>query len=149
VGETVDQIAESFSMMRILSPEQVRVMTFVPQAVTPMENMPAPDFQQELVIISLLRLAFPDRLIPASLDVEGLDGLERRLNAGANVVTSLIAPGTGLTGVASHTRDIENSRRMPSAVGSILDRCGLTSADSGEYLDWMQQQRGRSVKFGR
>ena len=93
----------------------------------------------------MFRLAFPDRLIPASLDVAGLEGLERRLNAGANVVTSIILPGAGLTGVASTARDIENSRRMPSAVGSVLERCGMVSADPDGYSAWMQQRRKRAI----
>jgi methylornithine synthase len=148
VGEGIEDVVQSFNLLRILNPEQVRVMTFVPQVGTPMENLPAPDFRQELLIISVLRLAFPDRLIPASLDVEGHDGLERRLNAGANVVTSLIAPGAGLTGVASTTRDVDNSRRMPSAVGPVLARCALTPANPGEYRAWMQQRRPQAVTLG-
>lgn len=47
-----------------------------------------------------MRLLFPDKLIPASLDVDGISGLELRLMAGANVVTSIIPPNEGLAGVA-------------------------------------------------
>ena len=77
-----------------------------------MQDSPAPDSLRELLIIAMLRLAFPDRLIPASLDIEGLEGLQLRLDAGANVVTSLIVPGAGLTGVASLTR---GTSRTPCA----------------------------------
>ena len=140
-GETIDDIVASFAMIRILNPDQVRVMTFVPQPGTPMEDIPAPGSLRELLIIAVLRLAFPDRLIPASLDVEGLNGMQLRLDAGANVVTSLIAPGAGLTGVASITRDIENSLRMPSAVSPVLARCGLTPAGREDYCTWMQERR--------
>jgi len=145
VGETIDDVINSLTMVRTLDFDQVRVMTFIPQLGTPLENTPAPDPLQELVRIAVFRLAFPDRLIPASLDVAGLEGLERRLNAGANVVTSIILPGVGLTGVASTARDIENSRRMPSAVGSVLERCGLVSADPDGYSAWMQQRRKRVI----
>lgn len=147
VGETIEDIIVSFAMIRRLDPDQIRVMTFVPQPGTPMANIPPPDSLRELLIIAMLRLAFPDRLIPASLDVEGLNGLQRRLNAGANVVTSLIAPGSGLTGVASVTRDIENSQRMPSAVCSVVDRCGLAPAERGDYPAWMQR-RWRAINSG-
>jgi len=146
-GETIDDVVASLAMIRMLNPDQIRVMTFVPQPGTPMEDIPAPDSLRELLIIAVLRLAFPDRLIPASLDVEGLDGLQLRLDAGANVVTSLIAPGAGLTGVASITRDIENSLRMPSAVSPVLARCGLTPAGREDYCTWMQERR-RTVYSG-
>ena len=79
----------------------------------------------------MLRLAFSDRLIPASLDVEGLEGLQLRLDAGANVVTSLIAPGCRADrGRQSHEGD-QDSLRMPSAVSPVLSRCGLTAAGRG------------------
>jgi methylornithine synthase len=150
VGETADDISASFSMMRMLDPDQVRVMTFVPQPGTPMQDSPAPDSLRELLIIAMLRLAFSDRLIPASLDIEGLEGLQLRLDAGANVVTSLIAPGAGLAGVASLTRGIEDSMRMPSAVSPVLSSCGLTAASRGDYADWMRERRraARSGKSG-
>jgi methylornithine synthase len=141
VGETPGDVAESIAEMGALGADQVRVMTFVPQPGTPMAGVPAPDPLRELLIIAVLRLAFPDRLIPASLDVEGLGGLRCRLDAGANVVSSLIAPNTGLTGVASLTRDIDASRRMPAAVNPVLASCGLTPAGRDDYRSWMQQRR--------
>jgi methylornithine synthase len=148
VGETLSDIAESIAEMGELGADQVRVMSFVPQPGTPLAGRPAPDALRELLIIAVMRLAFPDRLIPASLDVEGLDGLRSRMDAGANVVTSLIAPNAGLTGVASLTRDIDASRRMPAAVNSVLARCGLTTAGRDDYRTWMRERRraGASAK---
>ena len=141
VGENLEDIIASLTMMRVLAPDQLRVMTFVPQKGTPMASVPAPDTLRELLIIAVLRLVFPDRLIPASLDVEGLAGLQSRIDAGANVITSLIVPGSGLTGVASLSRDIENSLRMPASVKSMLTRCGLKPADRETYVHWMQARR--------
>jgi methylornithine synthase len=144
VGETVDDVVSSIERMRALDSDQVRVMTFIPQPGTPMERVPSPDFLRELLIIAVLRLSFPDRLIPASLDVEGIGGLQTRLDAGANVITSFIAPDAGLTGVASVSRDIETSMRMPAAVTSVLARCGLSPASPDEYFAWMQGRRRAS-----
>jgi len=141
VGETVDDLSVSLAMMRALDADQVRVMSFVPQPGTPMAGVPAPSDLRELLIIAVLRLAFPDRLIPASLDVAGLEGLRCRLGAGANVVTSLIAPNAGMTGVASLARDIDTARRMPPAVNSVLARCGLAPAGRDEYRNWVRQRR--------
>ena len=76
--------------METLHASQVRAMTFRPQCGTPMANWREPDPLDELRTIATFRICFPDRLIPASLDVDGLQGLRARLDAGANVVTSVI-----------------------------------------------------------
>lgn len=140
-GENAEDIAGSLAMMRALDADQLRAMTFVPQEGTPMASVPPPDTLRELLIIAMLRLSFPERLIPASLDVEGLAGLQSRMDAGANVVTSLIAPGSEMTGVASLTRDVENSQRMPAGLRPVLARCGLKPADREVYSGWIQQRR--------
>ena len=149
VGETLDDIAESIAKMGALGADQVRVMSFVPQQGTPLAGQSAPDVLRELLIIAVMRLAFPDRLVPASLDVAGLDGLQCRMDAGANVVTSLIVPNAGLAGVASLTQDIDTALRMPPAVNSVLARCGLTPAGRDDYCTWMGQRRraGASTKY--
>ena len=118
-------------------------MTYVPHEGTVLERPPAADPQRELLVIGVLRLVFPDRLIPASLDVEGLAGLAPRLDAGANVVTSLVPPGNGLGGVANASLDVEDARRTPEGIAPILAQCGLQTAGPGEYLEWMERRRTR------
>jgi len=88
-----------------------------------------------------MRLILPDRLIPASLDVDGLDGLKARLDAGANVVTSIVPPQKGLAGVANHSLDIEDSRRTPGHILPILKICGLDPALPGEYQAWIADRQ--------
>jgi len=127
VGETPGDIANSMEVMRTLSADQVRAMNFVPQKNTPMSNYPPPDPLKELLIIALMRLVFPGKLIPATLDVEGLAGLKRRLEAGANVVTSIVPPQQGLAGVAQSFLDIDNAHRTTDRVLPILEDCGLRS----------------------
>jgi len=46
------------------------------------------------------------------LDVDGLAGLKQRLEAGANVVTTIVPPGRGLAGVVRHSLDIEDGKRQ-------------------------------------
>ncbi len=133
VGEAVGDIAASIGAMRDLGADQVRAMNFVPREGTPMENYPPPDPLTELLIIAVLRLVFPGRLIPATLDVEGLAGLERRLEAGANVVTSIVPPRQGLAGVAQSFLDIDDARRTVDSVQPVLEKCGLRLATVEEY----------------
>jgi methylornithine synthase len=137
VGESAADIATSVDAMRKLRADQVRVMSFVPQLGTPMAHLPCPDPAKELLIIALLRLVFPDCLIPASLDVGGRAGLQQKLAAGANVITSLIPPGQGLLGVAQSALDIEDGKRTVAGIQSILKDNGLEAASREEYHSWL------------
>jgi methylornithine synthase len=143
VGESPRDLARSVRAMDRLGAEQVRAMSFVPREGIPLARGRRGDPQRELTAIAVLRLAFPDRLIPASLDVDGLAGLERRLAAGANVVTSLIPPGQGLAGVAQSELDIEEGRRTAAEVREVLERCGLAPATRTEYAGWMRKAGAR------
>ena len=141
VGDSDEDLVHSIEEMRNLGADQLRVMSFIPQKDTPMENfLPVPRVR-ELLIIAVMRLVFPDRLIPASLDVAGLDGLAERLNAGANVVTSIIPPQSGLAGVSNHSLDIEDGNRTVSKIIPVLNHCGLVSASSEDYAEWILQRQ--------
>ncbi len=144
VGESAEDIYNSFMAMRDLDANQVRVMTFVPQQGTPFENTQALQSDYELIIIAVMRLLFPDKLIPASLDVEGINGLERRLNAGANVVTSIIPSEDGLLGVSQSTLDIEEGGRTVEGIIPVLKRCGLQPATLQQYLEWIEGARRKN-----
>jgi len=141
VGETVDDIANSILQMRSMDADQVRVMTFIPQKGTPLAYLPPSGSQMERIIISVLRLVFPEGLIPASLDLDGLNGLAKRLNAGANVVSSIIPSGKGFAGVANTTLDIEESRRTVKSILPILKFSGLEMASLRDYTRWMESRR--------
>jgi methylornithine synthase len=141
VGETPFDVARSLNVMQQIDADQMRVMKFVPQPGTPMERRNPPDSLKEMKIIAVMRLVFPDRLIPASLDVDGLDGLKQRLEAGANVVTSIVPPGSGLTGVAQHFLDIEDGRRTIASVLNVLNDCALRPASKYDYLSWIKNRQ--------
>ncbi|BBB91283.1 methylornithine synthase PylB [Methylomusa anaerophila] len=142
VGDCARDTAHSFSRMRELGAAQVRTMSFVPQAGTPLAETVAAGNRREINIIAVMRLLFPDRLIPASLDVEGVSGLKERLAAGANVVTSLIPPQAGLLGVSQSTLDIADGCRTAAGIRPILQECGLTPAAPAEYAAWLDNTRG-------
>ncbi|MFW2366258.1 MAG: methylornithine synthase PylB [Desulforhopalus sp.] len=141
VGETLDDLAESITWMKAFGVDQARVMTFVPQVNTPMAGIPAQGSLKERLIIGVMRLVLQDVLIPASLDVNGLSGLKARLNAGANVVTSIVPPQKGLAGVANNSLDIDDSRRSLKHVLPVIKECGLEAAQQGDYLFWVSQRK--------
>jgi methylornithine synthase len=141
VGESVEDTAESIEVMRCLQASQIRVMSFVPQKGTPMQRLSAPDSLREMLTIAVLRLVFPDRLIPATLDVAGLAGLQCRLEAGANVVTSLVPPGFGLAGVAQSSLDISEAKRTVESIVLELEKLGLHPAALEDYIEWVENRR--------
>jgi methylornithine synthase len=141
VGETVSQRARSLLTMRAQGAGQVRVMGFVPQKGTPLRDREMASPLAEMVTLATMRLVMPDRLIPASLDIDGRRGLEARLRAGANVVTSIIPPGSGLAGVSQSTLDIDQGFRTVAEVERHLAPLGLEVATVAEYEAWLAGAR--------
>jgi len=147
VGESARDIADSIEAMRSLEVSQVRAMSFVPQKGTPLQSWKEAGPLLEIMTIAVLRLVFPDRLIPATLDVEGLTGLQSRLEAGANVVTSLVPPGFGLAGVAQNSLDIADARRTIASIVPEMEKLGLQTASLDDYLNWIEDRR-RQIRSG-
>lgn len=144
VGESAEDLADSILGMAREPLSQVRAMSYVPHEST-FPSSAGDTLEErrshELLAIAAMRLAMEDRLIPASLDVDGLEGLAMRLEAGANVVTSIVPFGCGLAGVASKDLDIENQRRSVAAVVGRLGELGIEPASPGEYRAWVERRR--------
>jgi methylornithine synthase len=141
IGETLQDRADAILTMQQNHVNQARAMSLVPQPHTPLQNMASPSNTLECLCIAVMRLAMPDRLIPASLDLEGIKGLKMRLLAGANVVTSIIPPNNRLAGVSQSSLDIEKGLRTVSEVGKVIDALGLEIAGETAYSDWIAKQK--------
>lgn len=148
IGDNTQDAVHSLREMEKLGADQVRTMSFVPQPGTPLYKTAALDAHYELNLIAVMRLLFPEKLIPASLDVEGIQGLKQRLDAGANVVTSIIPSDAGLAGVSQSTLDISEGYRTVRGVTPILRDCGLVPASQQEYRDWLRHRRRYGLKEG-
>lgn len=148
IGDTKEDAIDSFEEMKRLGASQVRTMTFVPQDGTPMEKKQQNSFLSELLNIAVMRILFPGKLIPASLDVDGLAGLKERLQAGANVITSIIPPWEGFLGVANAEMDIDQGYRTIQGIQGTLKECGLSLASAEEYKQWvaMEKERGGAIE---
>jgi len=145
LGESVRDRAETIQEMTSLGCGQIRAMTFVPQVGTPMQDYTPYDSTEELKAIAIMRLLNQDKLIPCSLDVEGIAGLRTRINAGANVVTSIVPPSQHLAGVAQHELDIENGNRSVQHVFEMLEDMGHHHASSAEYRSFLEAHRPKRV----
>lgn len=143
IGDRLEDRVHSFREMKKLGARQIRTMTFVPQEGAPFAGVGNQGYQNELMNIAVMRLLFPDVLIPASLDVEGLGGLEKRLMAGANIVTSIIPPRQGFAGVANCKNDIDEGFRTVAWIQDTLKKCNLENATAQEYSRWVADRRTR------
>jgi len=101
----------------------------------------SPPRLRELLTIAVMRLLFPNRLIPASLDVDALGHFKERLDAGANVITSLIPPHKGLSGVSQPSLGIDEGLRTARGVKSLLEKAELAAASAEDYRQWMMGQK--------
>ncbi|RJX24213.1 MAG: methylornithine synthase PylB [Dethiobacter sp.] len=140
LGESEQDIISSILAMQRLGVHQARVMAYVPPEPNGLPKRRSHNLEEETVI-AILRHVFPDRLIPASLDIEGLKGLSSRLKAGANVVSSIIPPMTGLRGVSQTTLDIDEGRRTVENVKEVLKSLNLEVAPLSMYFALVQRFR--------
>lgn len=140
--EEIRSVIASVKGMISQNPDQVRAMTFEPQPGTPLGDKKQASYLTELKTIALLRFVFPDRLIPASLDVAGIKGMVERLNAGANVVTSIISKDSALEGVVNFDRDVELSerRRDVKSVVSQLEKMDLYRAEQKDFENYIKER---------
>ena len=143
IGETVEDRVHAIREMISLGCDQVRAMTFVPQAGTPMESSGTVDSVNELLCLAAMRLLRHDVLIPATLDVEGVAGMRTRLDAGANVVTSIIPPASHLAGVAQCSMDIEDGHRCADYVISLLKEIGREPATATDLKAEFARRKDR------
>lgn len=143
VGESYEDIVASIMEMGRIGASQVRVMSFVPQKGSPMEHEKTPDRMLELKIIALMRILYPWALIPTSLDIDGIAGLKSRIDAGGNIVTSIIPPKTGLAGVAQSSMDVDEGGRTVEEVTNILRGMGLEPAAVQDYSEYIGELKCR------
>ena len=141
VGESEEDRVDSVFAMRQIGVCQVRAMGFIPQLGSPMEGQESPPIIDEMKAMAIMRLVHQDRLMPASLDIDGLKGLELRLACGANVVTSIIPPNAGFSGVAQAQLGVNEGRRTVEGVEPFIDRLGLQIASKKSYLRWVEQEK--------
>ena len=143
LGETPRDRAEAILCMGESGCDQIRAMTFVPQSGTPMEGLVPQDSTEELKSIAVMRLLFQDRLIPGSLDVEGIAGLKTRVDAGANVITSIIPPYEELAGVAQPELNINDGHRSVDYVINMIEDMGKKVATNSEYKNLLNERKAK------
>lgn len=92
--QTAESIVSDLRFMQKLQPEMIGIGPFIPAAGTPFAGYPAGELSLTLRLISIIRLMFPNALIPSTTALGTIHpkGREMGLVAGANVVMPNLSP---------------------------------------------------------
>lgn len=135
-GQTIDCLLDDIYFMEDLQPEMIGMGPFIPAAHTPFASCQPGSVDMTLRLITLMRLRFPDALIPATTALATLDkyGRERAIRSGANVIMPNLSP-----------RELRKCY-------SIYDHKACTGGESAEALNLIEQQLaciGYHIEYGR
>lgn len=92
--QTVEHIIDDLQFLEELQPEMIGIGPFIPASGTPFADKPQGTVEETILLISLLRIRFPDALIPATTALASIHprGREYAILAGANVVMPNLTP---------------------------------------------------------
>lgn len=93
-GQTVDHLIEDIRFLQELKPHMIGIGPFLAHEDTPFGNEANGSYEMTLILLALLRLLFPEVLLPATtaLGTIAPDGREKGLLAGANVLMPNLSP---------------------------------------------------------
>ncbi|HIT85966.1 MAG TPA: [FeFe] hydrogenase H-cluster radical SAM maturase HydE [Candidatus Ornithomonoglobus intestinigallinarum] len=94
--QTLDNLVEDLLFLCELKPDMIGIGPFLPHKDTPFGDFKKGSIKRCLNLIAILRLMFPNALIPATtaLGTIAPDGRERGFTAGANVVMPNLSPSS-------------------------------------------------------
>lgn len=92
--QTLDLLIEDLSFLQELKPHMIGIGPFVPHQDTPFKNKAQGTLDLTLFMLGILRLMFPNILLPATTALGTIDpmGREKGILAGANVVMPNLSP---------------------------------------------------------
>ncbi len=92
--QRTEHIVKDLFFLRELQPEMIGIGPFIPHQNTPFRDREAGTAELTIFMIGILRLMFPDALIPATTALGTIDptGREQGILAGANVVMPNLSP---------------------------------------------------------
>lgn len=94
-GQTDECYLADFRFMEKLQPHMIGIGPFIPHHATPFADREKGTLEDTLFFLSLLRLTFPEVLLPATTALGTIhpEGREKGILAGANVIMPNLSPG--------------------------------------------------------
>ncbi|MFQ9177961.1 MAG: [FeFe] hydrogenase H-cluster radical SAM maturase HydE, partial [Christensenellaceae bacterium] len=92
--QTMENIISDLRFLQELEPDMIGIGPFIPHAQTPFAEFPSGSAELTLRLLGVLRLMFPEVLLPATTALGTLHprGRELGIKAGANVVMPNLSP---------------------------------------------------------
>lgn len=138
-GQTFDHLVEDICFIERFRPQMIGIGPFIPQKDTPFRNWPSGSADLTLRLLSIFRLMFPEALIPATtaLSTLLLDGKQRGILAGANVVMPNLSPAECRSRYALYDNKAAEGTEAAEGLALLrkqLDRIGYRiSTARGDY----------------
>lgn len=146
--QTMENLAEDLLFMQKLQPEMIGIGPFIPHHETPFAAFPAGRLDLTLVLLGILRLMFPQALIPATTALGTLhpQGRELGILAGANVVMPNLSPVQVRKKYLLYDNKIctgEEAAECCECLQKRLQKIGYsTVVDRGDYRSQEKQEAG-------
>ncbi len=92
--QTTENIVEDLMFLKKLNPQMVGIGPFIPHKDTPFKDFPSGTAELTTYLIAIIRLMFPNALIPSTTSLGTVDkkGRELGILAGANVLMPNLSP---------------------------------------------------------
>lgn len=144
-GQTLEMVAAAIQFLRSLPLAGVSVSPFIPGEETPLSGEKPPDPEAVLNAVAILRLANPDRILPAvsAMNLLGEDQYVEALRSGANLVTMNLTPEKQQADYLLYAkrRFIMNQRRIENAL-----RQAGGEASTISLAEFLSQNRPEAVQ---
>ena len=93
-GQSIDSLVQDLQLLERLQPQMIGIGPFIPHHDTPLGENPAGDLRLTLLMLAIVRIMFPDALIPSTTALATLSSEGRKMGilSGANVVMPNLTP---------------------------------------------------------
>ncbi len=124
--QTAESLAEDMMFMQRFKPHMIGMGPFIPQHDTPFGNEKGGSVEMTVFMISLVRLALPNALIPATTALGTLDplGREKGAESGANVTMPNLSPVSVRKKYALYDNKICTGEEAAECLGCLTNRFG-------------------------
>ena len=93
-GQSIDSLVQDLQLLERLQPQMIGIGPYIPHHDTPLGGDPAGDLRLTLLMLAIVRIMFPDALIPSTTALATLSAEGRKMGilSGANVVMPNLTP---------------------------------------------------------
>lgn len=121
--QTIENLVCDIRFLQELSPDMIGIGPYITHSGTPFKNFQSGSYELTLKMIAILRLFFPNALIPATTALGTIhpQGREMGIKAGANVVMPNLSPIENRKNYAIYENKIATGLESAQAIKSLSE----------------------------